>query len=168
MYIKFFIFIIIMALSTCDKDNDNNGNKSKAVQDAQLVLELFDKSSETLKIGQEEYILEAYLWRDFQPISPPDGKPLSSINRLINVDSTDISLKVDLVEQYVIKNDYVWITPYDHTSPHTPGFRIEKISRNGPKWGPDIHVDVIAKVRDLDTDRNYFIRKENVNILRTD
>lgn len=156
-----------MVLSKCN-DNNKNGEKSIIVQNASFVSELFEKSSESINIGQNKYILEAYLWRDFQPISPPDGRPLSAINRLVNVDSTDISEKVDLIEQYVIKNDSVWIAPYDHTSPHTPEFRIEKISGNGPKWGPEIYVDVIAKVRDINTGTDYFIRKENVNILRTD
>lgn len=49
-----------------------------------------------------------------------------------------------------------------------PDYKIEKISREGPKWGPEIYVDVISKVHDANTNRNYYVRVKNIYVERTD
>ncbi len=152
----------LIILISCEK-----GNNIRI--DNELISELNSESYDTLIIESNRFVLDAYLWRDFMPISPPDGKPMISINWLIEVDSIEIPDNIDLIKQYVIYNDSIWISEYENESgPTQPEYKIEKISREGPKWGPKIYVDVISKVRDSDTNNDYYIRIKNVYVVRTD
>jgi hypothetical protein len=166
----FFVLALIILMTGCEflrdltKDRDANNIR----KDRNLILDLFNKSVDTLTIDSYRYSLDAYLWRDFMPISPPNGKPLISINWLINVDTIPIPANIELKQQYVIYNDSIWIADYEAETHTTPSYKIEKISRNGPKWGPKIYVDIIAKISDTKTKTDYFLKRKNINIIRTD
>ncbi len=158
------VFIVLIILTSCEKEDINYIRVDK-----ELISELNSKSYDTLMIGSNSFILDAYLWRDFQPVSPPDGKPMISINWLINTDSTAIPDNIDMIKQYVIYEDSIWISEYENEyRTNLPEYKIEKVSREGPKWGPKIYVDVISKVRDFKTNNNYYIIKKNVYVIRTD
>jgi len=91
------------------------------------------------------------------------------LNWLRNLDSTDIPENIDLIKQYVIFNDSIWISDYEtDTTANFPKFKIEKGSMNGPKWGPNIYVDVISEIYNSETNINYYIRTKNIFIERTD
>jgi hypothetical protein len=79
--IKFIFAFLISALLPvgCEPKNGIDNNLS----DKELISELRSMVTETLFIGSKSYVLEAYMWRDFQPISPENGKPLISINWLV-------------------------------------------------------------------------------------
>ncbi len=47
---------------------------------------------EKIKINNKEYRLKTVLWRDFMPISPPDGKPLMAI---VNIQDENNSYAID-------------------------------------------------------------------------
>jgi hypothetical protein len=160
------IFMTLILLISCEKEDINESNIRI---DKELISELNSKSYDTLIIESNKFVLDAYLWRDFMPISPSDGKPMISINWLIDIDSIEISDNIDLIEQYVIYNDSIWIAEYENESSSTqPDYKIEKISREGPKWGPKIYIDVISKVHDSNTNRDYYIRIKNIYVERTD
>jgi hypothetical protein len=154
-------------LTSCEKENVNNEKNIRI--DIGLITELNSKSYDTLIIESRKFVLDAYLWRDFMPISPANGKPLNSINRLRHLDSTEIPNNIDLVKQYIINNDSIWISDYENEfHPTPPDYMIEKISIKGPKWGPKIYVDVISKVHDSLSNTDYYIRIKDVYIERTD
>ena len=160
------LFTVLIVLMSCEKEAINNESNIRI--DRALILELNSKSCDTLKIEANSFVLDAYLWRDFMPISPIDGRSLISINWLRSIDSTDIPSSIDLIEQYIINNDSIWIAEYANESrPIQPKYKIEKISKEGPKWGPKIYVDVISKLRDSKTNNDYFISLKNVYIKRT-
>ena len=160
------IFTTLILLISCEKDDINESNIRI---DKELISELNSKSYDTLIIESNKLVLDAYLWRDFMPISPSDGKAMISINWLRDIDSTEILDNIDLIAQYVIYNDSIWIAEYENeTRPTQPDYKIEKISREGPKWGPKIYVDVISKVRDFNTNNDYYIRIKNIYVERTD
>jgi hypothetical protein len=168
MFNKLLILITISTIIvSCEKANDNsqNGNVTK---NPALIAELNAKSSDTIMIGTKKYFLNASLWRDFMPVSPSDGRPLISVSRLIDQDSIAIPSNIQLIEQYVIYNDSIWIDSYENISGITPAYMIEKTLSNGPKWGPDIYVDIISKVKDTNTSTDYFIRVKGIKIDRTD
>jgi len=73
-------------------------------------------------------------------------------------------------QQYVIYGDSVWIANYEDEAPppSTLDYKIDKNSRNGPKWGPFVYVDVIAKISNTKTNQVYYLKREKVLILRTD
>lgn len=158
-------FTTLIILISCEKEGINESNIRI---DKELISELNSKSYDTLIIESNRFVLDAYLWRDFMPVSPSDGKPMISINWLRDIDSTEISDNIDLIEQYVVYNDSIWISEYENESSSTqPDFKIEKISREGPKWGPEIYVDVISKVRVSNTNSDYYIRIKDVFVERT-
>lgn len=157
------IFTALILLSGCEIDD------TSIRIDSELISGLNSKSYDTLIIDSNRFVLDAYLWRDFMPISPPGGKPMISINWLIDIDSTEIPDNIDLIEQYVIYNDSIWICTYeDEPRPAQPDYMIEKICREGPKWDTGIYVDVISKVHDYSSDRDYYIRIKSVYVERTE
>ena len=163
--VLFFALLLIILISSCEKDNIQNPNVKV---DHALVLELYDKATDTIIIETHKYFLETYLCRDFQPISPPNGKPLSSINYLVRADSNAIPTNIKLKLQYVVNSDSVWIANYLNNTRQTPEFKQFKISTNGPKWGPHIFVNIIAIITDTIANRDYFIKQSNAFISRTD
>ena len=160
------VFTALIILISCEIEDDN---KSNIRIDKELISELNSKSFDTLIIESDKYVLDAYLWRDFMPISPSDGKPMISINWLRKIDSTKIGENIDLIKQYVIYNDSIWISDYENEDlTEQPEYKVKKVSRVGPKWGPKIYVDVISEVRDYNTINEYYIRTKNVYVARTD
>jgi hypothetical protein len=96
---------------------------------------------ETLVLGQQQYRLDTYLWRDFMPISPPNGKPLVAFVELVSDDQGTIPDNVELVYIWVVNGSRVWAATFPDGSDRTEGY-----ARGGPKWGPDIFVDVVVAV----------------------
>lgn len=134
--------------------------------DKELLSRLRTNAVETLTIGTDSFVLETYLWCDLQPVTG-DGKHMNAINRLVGMDSVKIPDNIDLVQQYVIYNDSVWISGYeDGECPEQAEYVLEKISRNGPGWGP--LVDVISQVYDSKTKKNYYIKYRDVFVERID
>ena len=134
-------------------------------------LKITDKNAvDTLMIGSNSFVLDAYIWRDYQPISPENGKPMISINWLINTKHVKIPDNIRMVKQYVIYQDEIWEADYENEAPAPglPEYKIERISRNGPKWGPKIYVDVISQIHDSQSNKDYYIKKKNVYVIRTD
>lgn len=154
----------IFSLISCDEDINPRFRLDK-----ELILQLNEKATDTLMTSSGTYILDAYIWRDFMPISPQDGRPMISINWLINLDSVKIPDNITLIKQHVIYKDSIWIADYTNESkPYLAEYKIEKISREGPKWGPKIYVDVISQVRDSYNNEDYYIRLKKTFVGRTD
>ena len=147
-----------------------NGEQVYCYNDDENFLQIREKAVDTLTIGSNSFVLDAYLWRDFQPVTPPNGKPMISINWLINTNLVKIPDNISMVKQYVFYNDEIWVADYESEAPapSLPEYKLERISRNGPKWGPDIYVDVISQIRDSQSNKDYYIKRENVYVLRTD
>jgi hypothetical protein len=161
--LSIIILVVFIYLTGCEKDEVSNIKVDK-----DLILELNSKAVKVVTIDADTYFLDAYLWRDFMPISPPNGKPLISINWLIRTDSSVIPDNVELKQQYVIYGDSIWIANYDNETQKTPDYKKEKVSRNGPKWGPEVYVDVIAKITDTKTNLDYYLKLDKAYISRTE
>ncbi|WP_445723928.1 MULTISPECIES: hypothetical protein [Bacteroidota] len=155
--------LTLLLNSSCSEDEQPNWSIDKA-----KINKLLNSSTEQVTIEGTTLELHAYLWRDFMPISPPDGKNLISINWLVDVDSIAIPTNILLSEQYVINGDSLWSTSYTNEIRETQPYLVERVSRDGPKWGPNIEVTVIAKVIDTNTKLEHFLIRENQQILRTD
>lgn len=136
-----------------------------------LIAQLRADAVETLTIGTNTFVLEAYLWRDFMPVQETaDGSPMMAVNWLVDVNSAKIPANITLERQYVIYDGEVWESEYtEQKAPSDlPGYKLERVSGGGPKWGPGIYVEVIAKVCDSKTGKSHYIRLENVFVARTD
>lgn len=112
-------------------------------------------------VSGQQYTLSTTLWRDFQPISPPDGKPLTALVNIIETGSRAIptDLKADSI--WVMNGDEIWGTLFSsETRPENSPHILEKIARDGPKWGPDIAVDVVVRLVDSN-EKTYLLRADD-------
>ena len=150
--------IIIVAISflNCDRVNDK-----------EQIEQLKGKTVETLIIGSNSFVLDAYLWRDGMPGNKQNG--MISINWLINTDSTMIPNNISMVKQYVIYKDKIWEATYENEepTPSLPEYKMERVSRNGPKWDTWIYVDVISQIYDSQSNKDYYVEQKNVLVDRT-
>lgn len=103
----------------------------------------------TVVLAGETLVLSASLWRDFQPISPPDGKALAGVLRVTATDGSGVPSSVTADSAWVIMGAQIW-----QTTPSEIGTRdgtspvYELAVRDGPKWGPGVSVHVIVRLRD--------------------
>jgi len=88
----------------------------------------------TVTIAGATVELQAALWRNFQPIAPPDGAPL-----IVSVRLPQSTLSVDRI--WVLFGDQI----FSGTPEQTRG-AAEWVLRDGPKWGPNVTVDVVVRV----------------------
>lgn len=123
---------------------------------------------DTLQVGGKNFVLICYLYRDFQPISPPDGKPLIAIIRLTEVDSIPITINLELTHLWITYNSQYWSTTFtNEQGAPTPDYQKEKVARCGPKWGPGVTVDVMCKLI-YNRETILYLKSSNVLIGRTD
>ena len=100
--------------------------------------------------------LMVYAWRDFMPISPPDGKPL-----IVVVSLPDSLPGVSIDHLWVLFGEEVWETAVEHRSETN-----EWVARGGPKWGPGVSVDVVAQLHDQNGNQ-FRVRADSVQIAHT-
>lgn len=127
-------------------------------------------SPDTVRIDTRQFYLSTYMWRDFQPISPPDGKPLIAIIYVTATDTAQLPSSISTDAVWIVYNNQVWKSWFTN-EPIAPSElkpnRIVKIAREGPKWGPHVNVDVIVRVYDGKGAR-LLLRAPNQWIGRTD
>jgi hypothetical protein len=83
------------------------------------------------------------------PISPPDGKPMIALVRVLEHNGKPIAPDLRLEYLWVVNGSKIWATIFsDETLPPAPENELHGIARDGPKWGPQIQVDVVVGLRD--------------------
>jgi len=158
LFRNLMVLIIFILISGCD------------IFGPKMPLETLLSAPEQIEIEGHMYILETYLWRDFMPIAPPNGNPLIALIRLTAIDSLPFPSSIDATKLWVINGGKIWETKFtDEERPQYPNrkHQLEKVARNGPKWGPGIYVDVVVRIIDGRRDF-YLLRASNQYITRTD
>jgi hypothetical protein len=92
--------------------------------------------------------LTAFLTRDFMPISPPDGKPLGGVLRIQTENGTPVPAGIIVSASWILFNSEMWSTSVEQRPRAETGPNYEVIVKDGPKWGPDVMVDVVVRVHD--------------------
>ncbi|WP_229068452.1 hypothetical protein [Actinoplanes sp. DH11] len=119
---------------------------------------------ETVTVAGATVRIEAYLWRDFMPICPPDGQPLiASVRILAEPAALPATLRADRI--VVVHGGEVWVAPLVEEYPgsrEAAGFQV--VARNGPKWDPNVTVDVVVELRD---EQRYVVGASGVLIHET-
>lgn len=119
------------------------------------------------RVEGKELILLPYLWRDFQPVAPPDGQPLIAGLRVRAADSTAVPSTIRIDAAWIVFGDQVWATSVGEGRFETsPWPFYEVVARNGPKWGPGVRVDVVVRIRHSGT--TSLLRAADQLIGRTD
>jgi hypothetical protein len=130
----------------------------------------FSAVPETLEVDGSRLYLVTYLWRDYQPVAPPDGQPLAANVRLMTVagDPAPEGLAVDRF--WVVNGTQRWeAVPRSDAPMEEPGsmsWLTERTVHDGPRWGPGIAVDVVARV--VRGDSTWLVQARAQTINRTD
>ncbi len=100
-------------------------------------------------VGRQTLVLVPFLWRDFMPISPPDGKPLVAVLRVQANDGTALAATFRVDGAWVINGAEVWTASVGEETLASPSrVYYEVVARDGPKWGPNVRVDVVVRIRE--------------------
>jgi hypothetical protein len=133
---------------------------------------------ERVQIDGHEYTLTANAWRDFQPVAPPDGQPLSVGVRLLPVDTDLVTQGLHFERVWVSNGNAVWTVPSRDSAVYAASEKdhggvgervltcLDTWLHGGPKWGPGIKVDVVARLRQ--GQETFLVRAAEVEIKRTD
>jgi len=129
------------------------------------------KSAEdTLLIQNTQILLDNYLWRDFMPQSPPDGKPLRAAINIIPLETQYVPDGIEADKFWILNGDEVWSGSLETIRPDLPSQnrpKLEKMAQGGPKWGPGIAVTVVVQIIDAQGNR-YLLKATDQLIHRTD
>jgi hypothetical protein len=87
--------------------------------------------------------LEAYAWRDFQPISPPGGRPLRVRVRVTAEPGGSVPDGIRVDALWVVQDAKSWQLD---VQPAPPVGTVEALGANGPKLEPGTAVDVVARL----------------------
>jgi hypothetical protein len=165
MEIRMKMLVLLLMLLVVVGCEDNGVSIPQDIPVAQLQA-----SPDTIIVEGRLLCLSTYMWRDFQPISSPDGKPLIAIIYVTATDTARLPSSISADAVWIVHNDQVWKSwlsdesiPPSELKPN----RIVKIAREGPKWGPHVYVDVIVRVVDGQGNRHW-LRAPNQWIGRTD
>jgi len=123
---------------------------------------------ERVQIDGREFTLTASAWRDFQPIAPPDGQPLVVVLRASAADQASVPSELSFDHVWVLNGKERWSATPEQSSARgvTTTTSLESAVRGGPKWGPGIKVDVVARLKQ--GKNTWLVRAAGVEIKRTD
>lgn len=158
-----YVILAVSIISCCCTDQGTTLPPDIPI--AQLLA-----TPDSLVLQGRVFKLSTYLWRDFMPISPPDGKPLIALVYIETADTASFPQSISSDAIWIVCSGQVWKSFFTdeprQPNPLKPN-RYERVARDGPKWGPSVYVDVIVRV--LDGGGNtFFLRASNQWIGRTD
>ncbi len=129
------------------------------------------KAPTRLQLGKFTLTLEAYLWRDFQPVSPPGGQPLRVSVKVIARPEPEKGLaywlkarRVYLVYEPTHQTWEADLTPSESTAVRRGV--LEAFAKGGPRWSPGAQVEVIVRLQD-NQGHTYLLRASRQVIQKT-
>jgi hypothetical protein len=119
---------------------------------------------EQLDVNGYSFELESHLHRDMMPNpQEPEGGDLVAGAYIWSIDD-NWPAGFDADHIWVINNDEIWDEKLtDAAGPIEPELLTKKAESSGPKWGPDINVDVVVRIID-DSDNTYLLKESDVLI----
>jgi hypothetical protein len=148
-----FVACMVVVLSGC-------GGEGPTAPGPVLTVDLTTAPTRIALAGKI-LTLATSLWRDFQPISPPDGKPLVALLQVRTEDGSAVPATVRADTVWVIFGTETWsgVPQEEHSRVETtPVYEI--VARDGPRWGPGVAVDVVVRLRDA-SGRGFLLRATN-------
>ena len=122
----------------------------------------------TVTLSGETLRLVPYVYRDFQPVSPPDGRAMIAVLHVQATGGSAFPTGVRVESAWVVFGQEVWTASVEEGAGVQPGSPMgEWVIRNGPKWGPGVNVDVIVALR-TSTGSTSLLRAPDQLIQRTD
>ena len=94
-----------------------------------------------------EVLLQAYLYRDFAPVSPPNGQPMIASVRVKAVNQRALPSSLRPESLHVVHGSEVWSAEPVRESISSDPTQMEFVARGGPKWATGSTVDVVLRLR---------------------
>ena len=129
----------LLFLTGCELDGKDSDSDIPV-----LSVEVLQLAPRELNLLDQEYKLETFLWRDFMPVSPPDGKPMIALIKVIEKNEVPIASDLELKYLWMINGQEIWSTKFTEETPLSPDNELHRIAREGPQWDPGIEVDVVV------------------------
>ncbi len=140
---KFCCLLTFVALIGC------KGNEKVTTTPPDIPVNQLLAVPDTVQVEGRQLYLETYVWRDFMPISPPDGKALVALMYVTPTDTIPLPASISADAVWIVYNNQVWRSWIsDAMDGGLNAHRLARIARDGPKWGPGVPVDVIVRVLD--------------------
>jgi hypothetical protein len=118
-----------------------------------IPIAQLNATPETTTVQGRQFYLYTSMWRDFMPISPPDGRPLAGTVFITALDSLRFSDSLSTDAVWIVENQQVWKSWFSiqqYPPNEIKKNQLARIFNNGPKWGPDIYVTVVIRLTDRD------------------
>jgi hypothetical protein len=103
-----------------------------------------------VNVSGRDLKLETFIYRDLMPGTDPNGSPLIALVYLEAVDGQPFPDGIDSDRLWVINGDRLWETEFsDEPGLRDPShpYQLEKIARDGPRWGVGDRVEVVVRVK---------------------
>ncbi len=141
------IGLILISLYSC-RVQEKKAPASDAIQPLQQMA-VINQIPDKLFLNGDTLELNVYLWRDFQPISPPEGKPLRIVVKVRDTQGKPLPPDIKLKKVKVLYQDQSWETTLkEMPRPSGTVSEISATAGGGPKLPPDSLVDVIVFLED--------------------
>jgi len=158
-YVIFLSMTFILCLYSCEKEPLESVENIKV--DSVFANEL-RSLPDSLIIENNTLILNTYLWRDYMPVSEKNGSKMYCVNKLTDINKQPIISTISLKKQYIVKDDEVWTAEYMQLK-DSPSYILEGYVNGGPKWGPNIKVDVICEFEHLGITYRIHAKAQQIN-----
>jgi hypothetical protein len=164
--VKLMLACLYVSLFTASCERDNISGD--VVINGKMHVFLYVASHDTLEINGSPCILETSLYRDFFPgVYAHRNHSLIASVSIVNTDSMAISKRTVFRRLFVIHDEKIWISvPRNDPSTIQEVFKLGKLSTDGPEWGPDEYVDVVAELGEDNTSPSHFLIARNQKIIR--
>jgi hypothetical protein len=134
------------------------------------LAEYFESRPDSVSIDNKIIHLKAFLWRDFMPSSPPQGRDLKIVTYISTKGSAMLPANLDADSIWVIFNDQIWSAKLEHSGRKLPSETVKEMQKSasgGPSWGPGVEVTVLTRLIDNEGNK-YYLKAAKQKIYRTE
>jgi len=118
-------------------------------------------------VAGESLMLETYIWRDFMPISPPDGRAMIAAVSVKTLSADKFPAGIYSDSLWLFKNGDTWATTFSNEDRPGDPYVLSKVARDGPLWKPGIAVDAVVRLKDSHGN-TWLLKAVNQTIHRTE
>ena len=130
------------------------------------AADVVSTAPERVEIDGREYSLAASLWRDFQPIAPPNGQPMAAVLKVSPSDMMPLPTDLVIDHLWVLNGKKQWSAAAEPPAGQSSVSNLDQTVRGGPKWETGILVDVVVRLRQ--GKQTWLLRQAGVKVKRTD
>jgi len=135
------LLICCIILNYSCEDENNIPNYSK---------ETLYSSSDTLTIEDHVLTLDSFLFRNLMPGYDENRSKLHCLTKLIEINEDSILFQYSMNYVWIYYGFEMWESELSDEDSQTYDVnKIEGRASNGPRWGPNVYVDVFVEISDL-------------------